>query len=165
MRINREDMLELTRRMTAARTSMTRIAGSYMDADGEIEGTFNTNFLNLSTGEKEKNLAIAKTIPFSRTNENLRRYRIPDTAMKAGSDAWSQTENGVETSIIGPIRCCRNHITDGTESHEEEIHGKTCPYQQAGFLITPHFTNDIIDNVAHWEYNEPTGQEQNLSAW
>ena len=32
-RINRDDMLELTRRMTIARTSMTRIAGSYMDAD------------------------------------------------------------------------------------------------------------------------------------
>ena len=95
MRINREDMLELTRRMTAARTSMTRIAGSYMDADGEIEGTFNTNFLNLSTGEKEKNLAIAKTIPFSRTNENLRRYRIPEAAMKAGS-VW-QLLMGIKT--------------------------------------------------------------------
>ena len=44
-RINRDDMLELTRRMTIARTSMTRIAGSYMDADGFIDGTFNTNFL------------------------------------------------------------------------------------------------------------------------
>lgn len=43
--INREDMLELTRRMTPARTSMTRAAGSYMDADGDIDGTFNTNFL------------------------------------------------------------------------------------------------------------------------
>ena len=78
--INREDMLELPRRMTVARTSMTRIAGSYMDVDGEIDGTFNTNFLNLSTGEKEKNLAIAKTIPFSRTNENLRRSRMPSSA-------------------------------------------------------------------------------------
>lgn len=95
MMINREDMLELTRRMTVARTSMTRIAGSYMDADGEIDGTFNTNFLNLSTGEKEKNLAIAKTIPFSRTNENLRRYRIPETAMKAGS-VW-QLLMGIKT--------------------------------------------------------------------
>ena len=46
-RINRDDMLELTRRMTIARTSMTRIAGSYMDADGFIDGTFNTNFLKL----------------------------------------------------------------------------------------------------------------------
>lgn len=53
-RINRDDMLELTRRMTIARTSMTRIAGSYMDADGVIDGTFNTNFLKLKNSEKEK---------------------------------------------------------------------------------------------------------------
>ena len=58
-RINRDDMLELTRRMTIARTSMTRIAGSYMDADGFIDGTFNTNFLKLKNSEKEKNLTIA----------------------------------------------------------------------------------------------------------
>ena len=49
--INREDMLELTRRMTPKRTSFTRIAGAYMDKDGEMDGSFNTNFLNLSTGE------------------------------------------------------------------------------------------------------------------
>lgn len=61
-RINRDDMLELTRRMTIARTSMTRIAGSYMDADGFIDGTFNTNFLKLKNSEKEKNLTIAKAI-------------------------------------------------------------------------------------------------------
>lgn len=72
--INREDMLELTRRMTPKRTSFTRIAGAYMDKDGEMDGSFNTNFLNLSTGEKEKNLAIAKTIPFSETNEQLKEY-------------------------------------------------------------------------------------------
>ena len=63
-RINRDDMLELTRRMTIARTSMTRIAGSYMDADGFIDGTFNTNFLKLKNSEKEKNLTIAKAIKF-----------------------------------------------------------------------------------------------------
>lgn len=72
--INREDMLELTRRMTVSRSSMTRIAGSYIDSEGYIDGTFNTNFLKLSTKEKEKNLAIAKAIPFSETNENLKEY-------------------------------------------------------------------------------------------
>ena len=46
--INREDMLELTRRMTLSRTSITRIAGCYVDRDGEFEGSFNTNFLKLS---------------------------------------------------------------------------------------------------------------------
>ena len=43
--INREDMLELTRRMTPARTSFTRIAGCYVDADGDFDGSFNINFL------------------------------------------------------------------------------------------------------------------------
>ena len=38
--INREDMLALTRRMTVKRTSITRIAGGYMDIDGFIDGTF-----------------------------------------------------------------------------------------------------------------------------
>lgn len=83
--INREDMLELTRRMTVSRSSMTRIAGSYMDAEGFVDGTFNTSFLKLSTKEKEKNLAIAKVIPFSETNKNLKRYKFSQTAMKAGS--------------------------------------------------------------------------------
>ncbi len=72
--INREDMLELTRRMTVSRTSFTRIAGAYMDAEGYIDGTFNINFLNLSAKDKQSNLAIAKTIPFSDTNENLKEY-------------------------------------------------------------------------------------------
>ena len=45
--INREDMLELTRRMTSARTSMTRVAGCYIDRDGEFDGSFNTALLEL----------------------------------------------------------------------------------------------------------------------
>lgn len=72
--INREDMLELTRRMTVSRTSFTRIAGGYIDSEGYIDGTFNINFLNLSSKEKQRNLAIAKAIPFSETNENLKEY-------------------------------------------------------------------------------------------
>ncbi len=75
--LNREDMLELTRRMTPSVTSMTVIAGCYMDEDGEIDGTFNTNFLNLSPWERKRNLSIAKAIPFSRTNEQLREYAFP----------------------------------------------------------------------------------------
>jgi len=85
MNINREDMMELTRRMTLSRTSMTRIAGCYMDADGFIDGTFNRHFQNLKASEREENLAIAKEIPFSETNKNLKRYRFSQEAMKAGS--------------------------------------------------------------------------------
>ena len=82
--INREEILELTRRMTLSRTSMTRIAGSYMDSEDFIDGTFNTNFLKLKPKEKEKNLAIAKIIPFSPTNKNLKRYIIPENACRPG---------------------------------------------------------------------------------
>ena len=60
--INREDMLELTRRMTLARTSFTRIAGCYVDKDGDFDGSFNTNFLKLSSPERTKKLALAKEI-------------------------------------------------------------------------------------------------------
>ncbi|MDD3206687.1 MAG: DUF4317 family protein [Lachnospiraceae bacterium] len=83
--INREDMLELTRRMTPSRTSFTRIAGCYVDEEGYIDGTFNTNFLNLSGKDKEKNLALAKTIPFSPTNENLKAYKFGDGSRLPGS--------------------------------------------------------------------------------
>ena len=77
--INREEILELTRRMTLSRTSMTRIAGSYMDSEGFIDGTF-----KLKPKEKEKNLAIAKIIPFSPTNKNLKRYILPENACRPG---------------------------------------------------------------------------------
>ena len=72
--INREDMLELTRRMTPARSSVARIAGAYMDEEGYVDGTFNTNFLKLSAGERSKNLNLAKQVLLSRTNEQLKEF-------------------------------------------------------------------------------------------
>ena len=47
MKINREDMLELTRRMTPKRNCFSRIAGAYFDEEGFVDGTFNRHFLNL----------------------------------------------------------------------------------------------------------------------
>ena len=41
--INRDDMLELTRRLTPARSSVGRIAGAYFDEESYADGTFNTN--------------------------------------------------------------------------------------------------------------------------
>lgn len=83
--INREDMLELTRRMTPSRTSFTRIAGCYVDEEGEFDGSFNTNFLKLSAPEKKKNLELAKVIPFSETNVELKKYRFQKEQQGAGS--------------------------------------------------------------------------------
>lgn len=73
-------MLELTRRMTSARSNLVRIAGAYIDEEGYIDGTFNTNFLNLKGEEKKRCLDIAKAIPFSKTNEELKSYPIPGFA-------------------------------------------------------------------------------------
>ena len=85
--INREDMLELTRRMTLSRNCFTRLAGAYLDEEGYVDGTFNTIFLKLSTRDREKNLALAKTIPFSETNVKLKGYRFSEKQQGPGS-AW-----------------------------------------------------------------------------
>lgn len=85
MLIDREDMLELTRRMTPKRNSFTRIAGCYINQEGENDGSFNMHFLDLSLKEKEENLKLAKTIPFSPTNENLKGYQFPKQKRGNGS--------------------------------------------------------------------------------
>lgn len=82
--INREDMLELTRRMTPSRTSITRIAGCYVDKESEFDGSFNTNFLKLPPSERAKNLKLAKAVPFSETNVNLKKYEFSQNARKPG---------------------------------------------------------------------------------
>lgn len=42
--IQREDMLELTRRMTLSHNSFTRIAGCYIDSEGEYDGALIQTF-------------------------------------------------------------------------------------------------------------------------
>jgi len=83
-KINREDMLELTRRMTLKRNCFDRIAGAYMDAEGFVDGTFNRHFLKLSAAERQKNLEIAKAVPFSETNVELTECEFLPEAEKAG---------------------------------------------------------------------------------
>lgn len=85
--INRDDMLELTRRMTPTRTCFDRIAGAYISETGEIEDTFNIHFGKLSGGEKAKNLKLAKTIPFSKTNVQLKEYAFDDE-VKGKDSMW-----------------------------------------------------------------------------
>ncbi len=75
--LNREDMLELTRRMTSARTCFDRVAGSYRDKEGYDDGSFNTHFLKLKPSDQVKNLAIAKAIPYAKTNVELKEYVFP----------------------------------------------------------------------------------------
>ena len=85
MDLNREDLLELTRRMNLQRNCFHRIAGCYYDENGEVDGTFNIDFRNLKAADKTKNIAIAKTIPFSRTNDQLRLHQFSKSAIKPGT--------------------------------------------------------------------------------
>ncbi len=85
--INRDDMLELTRRMNVSRNCFARVAGAYMrvplrqvDEDDYIDGTFNIHFGKLSQAETKKNLELAKAIPFAKTNEQLKEYKFPKGA-------------------------------------------------------------------------------------
>ena len=78
--INREDMLELTRRMTPARNCFDRIAGAYINDMGEVEDSFNVHFGKLSGSEKSRNLTLAKAIPFAKTNEQLKEYTFSEKA-------------------------------------------------------------------------------------
>ena len=92
--INREDMLELTRRMTPERTCFDRIAGAYINDMGEIEDSFNIHFGKLSGSEKARNLEIAKAIPFSKTNVQLKEYDFPITSK--GRDSMYQLLQAIQ---------------------------------------------------------------------
>jgi hypothetical protein len=83
--INREDMLELTRRMTISRNCFHRIAGAYFDREGYVDGSFNIHFQKLQKAEQEQKLKVAKTIPFAGTNDELKEYYFPESAQKQGS--------------------------------------------------------------------------------
>ncbi len=84
-KINREDMLELTRRMTLKRNCFDRIAGAYLDEEGFVDGTFNKHFQKLLQKEQQANLDIAKAIPFSDTNVQLKEYVFGEADRKPGS--------------------------------------------------------------------------------
>lgn len=84
-KINREDMLELTRRMTLKRNCFDRIAGAYMDEEGVVDGTFNKHFQRLTAKEQQDNLNIAKAVPFSDTNVQLKEYVFGEEDRKQGN--------------------------------------------------------------------------------
>ena len=71
--------------MTIARNCFGRIAGGYMDGEGYVDGTFNTHFQKLSGADKTKNLRIAKAVPFSETNRQLKGFRFRPEGQGPGS--------------------------------------------------------------------------------
>ena len=85
--INREDMLELTRRMTVKRNLLDRVAGAYYDEEGYVDGTFNVHYLKLSGPEQAHNLTLAKAVPFAATNEKLKEYPFPGKSAQS-TEIW-----------------------------------------------------------------------------
>ncbi len=84
-RIDREDMLELTRRMTLKRNCFDRIAGAYLDEEGFIDGTFNKHFQKLSPKDQQANLDLAKAVLFAETNIQLKEYIFKESDQRPGS--------------------------------------------------------------------------------
>lgn len=82
--IVREDLLELTRRMTLGRHCFSRIAGAYLDEDGDVDGTFNRHFQRLSAREQKANLEIAKAVLFGETNVEVREQGFSPEAVRPG---------------------------------------------------------------------------------
>ena len=80
--IDRNDMLELTRRMTPSRNCFFRVAGAYVDKDLDMD-TFNIHFGKLGAAETKQKLDMAKAVIFSETNENLREYKFGDNRKKS----------------------------------------------------------------------------------
>lgn len=96
--INRDDMLELTRRMTPSRSCFDRIAGAYIDDMGEVDESFNIHFGKLSKTEKTRNLELAKAIPFSKTNEQLKEYTFPES-VKGKDSIWQLLQVMLECGL------------------------------------------------------------------
>lgn len=145
--INRDDMLELTRRMTPARTCFDRVAGAYVDDMGEVEDTFNIHFGKLSKAEKSRNLNLAKTIPFSKTNEQLKEYSFSKSAKGAGT-MW-QLLNGI-------LQCGLKNDALMEVLYEQIADGYPVDYEFAIFIF--HGVYDVPlkakDKESLWESEE-----------
>ncbi len=144
---DREDMLELTRRMNLSRNCFSRIAGAYLDADGCIDGTFHTHFLRLSPAEREKNLKIAKAIPFADTNVNLKTWPFPPESRRPGG-IWQ---------MLMALRDCELK-NDGMLDIFYELMGETyrsaVPYAVYFFYGSYDVPRKAEDKARLWESEE-----------
>ena len=145
--INREDMLELTRRMTPARTCFDRIAGAYINDMGEVEDSFNVHFGKLSGSEKSRNLTLAKAIPFAKTNEQLKEYTFSEKAK--GKDS-------IYTLIRAIQQCGLKNDALMELLYEQIADGFPVDYEIATFVF--HGTYDVPikakDKESLWDSEE-----------
>jgi hypothetical protein len=145
--INREDMLELTRRMTPARTCFDRIAGAYINDMGEVEDSFNVHFGKLSGSEKSRNLALAKVIPFAKTNEQLKEYIFSEK---------SKGKDSIYTLLRAIQQCGLKNDALMELLYEQIADGFPVDYEFATFVF--HGTYDVPikakDKESLWDSEE-----------
>lgn len=145
--INREDMLELTRRMTPARSCFDRIAGAYINDMGEVDESFNIHFGKLSASEKARNLELAKAVPFSKTNVQLKEYTFPETAK--GKDSMFQLLQAIQ-------QCGLKNDAVMEILYEQIADGYPVDYEFAVFVF--HGVYDVPlkgkDKESQWESEE-----------
>ena len=142
--LNRSDMLELTRRMIPARSSVDRIAGCYFDEEGYPEGSFNTAFLGLTTAERAKNLKLAKAIPFGETNKQLQEVDFPGETRQSGE----------MMRLLDAIKEC-GLKNDALLETFYEVAGDAQPVGEPYAIVLFHGVYDIprkgTDNAEQWE--------------
>ena len=145
--INREDMLELTRRMTPTRTCFDRIAGAYINDMGEVEDSFNVHFGKLSGSEKSRNLALAKAIPFAKTNEQLKEYIFSEK---------SKGKDSIYTLLRAIQQCGLKNDALMELLYEQIADGFPVDYEFATFVF--HGTYDVPikakDKESLWDSEE-----------
>ncbi len=145
--IDREDMLELTRRMTLSRNCFFRIAGAYYDEDGFVDGTFNRHFGKLTPGEQSDNLKIAKTIPFSKTNEQLVQYTFDKGEMTPGS----------LFAMLSTLTACElknDALLDVFYDYISEVHAPGRPFALDVFYGSFDIPRKGTDKKEQWESEE-----------
>lgn len=147
LKIERGDMLELTRRMTVSRNCFSRIAGAYMDEEGFVDGTFHTHFLKLSGADKTKNLALAKEILIAETNNNLRHYRFAKESQKPGS-FWQ---------LLMALRECElknDALLYSAYEHIGEVYQTEHPYSIYFYFGNYDVPRKGADKAEQWESEE-----------
>ena len=145
--LNRSDMLELTRRMIPARSSVDRTAGCYFDDEGYADGSFNTSFLGMPLSERAKNLKIAKVIPFSETNKQLQEIDFPGETKQSGD----------MMRLLDAIKEC-GLKNDALLETFYEVVGEKQPKGEPFAIVLFHGVYDIprkgTDNAEQWESEE-----------
>lgn len=145
--MNREDMLELTRRMTPSRNCFDRVAGAYINNMGEVDESFNIHFGKLSGSEKVRNLELAKAIPFAKTNIQLKEYDFPKEAK--GKDSMFQL-------LMAIVQCGLKNDALMEVFYEQIADGYPVDYEFAVFVF--HGVYDVPlkakDKESLWESEE-----------